>query len=157
MKIYLSGFINGNKIEECLSWRRKIREYFDLKSKWHGKLTFLDPLNGKSFEAIDSDGFKSNIPAKAFLKRDHHCVRIAELVIVNLNTFGETRPPVGTICELAWAWIYDIPVIVIAEDKHYTEHPFVKDIADIIVSSVEELLEKEYLSYYYKGLVSADY
>ena len=157
MNIYLAGYISGKKLDECLAWRKKIRQYFDLKPKWHGEIAFLDPLNGKKFGEIDAEGLKSNIPGKAFVKRDYKCVKIADLLIVNLNTFGESRPLTGTIYELAWAWLHKIPVIVITTDVNYLEHPFIKDTACIIVSSVEEILEKDYIEYYYKGLVSAEY
>ena len=157
MKIYLIGYISNNRLQECLAWRKKIREHFDLQSKWHGKIEFLDPLNGKALEMIDDEGLKSNIPAKAFVKRDHKCVRIADLLIVSLDTFGEKRPLTGTIYELAWAWLYKTPVIIITTDPYYTNHSFIQDTACIIVSSVEELLEKDYIQYYYKGLVTADY
>lgn len=157
MKIYLAGYISGNKLTECLAWRKKIREHFDVNPKWHGQITFLDPLNGKDFEMIDAEGLKSNIPGKAFIGRDHKCVKIADLLIVSLDTFGEPRPLTGTIYELAWAWLYKTPVIVITQDRYYSEHPFIQDTAGIIVSSVDELLDKEYIQYYYKGLVTASY
>ena len=157
MNIYLAGFISGNVLDKCLAWRKKIREHFDLRPKWHGEITFLDPLNGQKAEEINEEGLKSNIPGKAFVKRDHKCVKIADLLIVNLDTFGETRPLTGTIYELAWAWLYNIPVIIITTDPNYKEHPFIKDTACIMVSSVEEILEKDYIEYYYKGLVSAEY
>lgn len=151
------GYISNNRLEECLEWRKKIREHFDVKSKWHGKLTFLDPLNGIDWESISENGLKCSIPEKAFVKRDHKCVQIADLIIANLSVFGDSRPLTGTLFELAWAWSYKIPTIVITKDPNYLNHPFIQDTACLIVSSVEELLEKDYISYYYKGLVSADY
>ena len=63
----------------------------------------------------------------------------------------------GTIYELAWAWFHKIPVIVITTDPNYIEHPFIKDTACIIVPNVEEIFTKEYIEYYFKGLVSAEY
>lgn len=157
MKIYLAGYISGAKLKECAEWRKQIREHFDLKSKWHGEITFLDPLNKKDFNQINIDGLKSNIPGKAFVKRDHKCVKIADLLIANLNTFGEKRPLTGTIYELAWAWMYKTPVIVITNDVNYKHHPFIQDTACIIVKSVDEILDKKYIQYYYGGLVNAEY
>ena len=154
-KIYLAGYISGKKLNECLEWRKKIREHYLMKS-WND-IIFLDPLNGKKFEEIDEEGLKSNIPQTAFVPRDHKCVKDSDLIIVNLETFGESRPVTGTIFELAWAWMYRIPVITISTDKNYTEHPFIQASSAIIVGSVDEIIEKKYINYFYKGTVNAKY
>jgi len=158
MKVYLAGYIQGTKLDECLAWRRKIREHFDHNTKWQGEISFLDPLNGKNFGSITPDGLKSDIPGKALVHRDHKHVMESDLLIANMSTFGETsRPITGTIYELAWAWQAEKPTIVITEEDNYKCHPFIIDTASIIVSSVEELLEKKYINYFYKGGVSAVY
>ena len=158
MKIYLAGYISGNKIKECTDWRKKIREHYDY---WKGgskyPICWLDPLNGKNFGEIDKTGLKSDIPGKAFVYRDFKCVAEADLIIVNTDTFGESRPLTGTVFELAWAWYLKKPVILISTEDNYRFHPFVVDTATLIVPSVEELLEKKYVNYFYKGTVSAQY
>ena len=78
-------------------------------------------------------------------------------MVVNLDTFGEIRPLTGTIYELAWAWEQHKPVIIITTERNYKEHPFIKDTASVIVSSLEELIEKRYINYFYKGTVNAKY
>jgi nucleoside 2-deoxyribosyltransferase len=100
---------------------------------------------------------KSNIPGNAIVHRDYKCVKSADLLVVNMDTFGEQRPLTGTIYELAWAWVDHKPVIIITDEEKYSEHPFIKDTASIIVSSVDELIEKKYINYFYKGLSSALY
>ena len=74
-----------------------------------------------------------------------------------MNTFGETRTPTGTLCELAITGYLHKPLIVITDDRNYYEHPWIKDFASMIVSSVDELLEKKYIDYFYKGTVTAKY
>ncbi len=154
---YLAGYISGNKLQECTEWRKKIREYYN---NWKGKETYpiswLDPLNGE-LEKMSADGLSCSLPGKALVHRDHSSVRISNLIIANLDTFGEQRPLTGTVYELAWAWMYKTPVIVISTEKHYVKHPFIIDTASIIVSSVDELLEDKYINYIYKGLVTANY
>ena len=163
MTVYLAGYISGNKIKQCSAWRIKIREHYN---KWLNKettriepypITWLEPLNGETFGVITDDGLKCDLPGKALVARDHKCVKIADLLIANTDTFGDKRPLTGTIYELAWAWTYKIPTIIITDNKNYREHPFIQDTASIIVKSVDELLDKKYIDYFYKGLVSAEY
>ncbi len=154
--IYLCGYINGNKLDECLSWRKKIRNHYD---NWKGKekypISWLDPMNGKNLESISSDGNKSDIPARAFMLRDYHGVKEANLLIVNLDTFQEKRPLLGTIYELAWAFQDHKPVIAIGTDKNYIEHPFIKETIVSLFPTVEELIKSKLVNYYFKGSVSA--
>jgi nucleoside 2-deoxyribosyltransferase len=134
--VYLAGFINGEKIDECTSWRKKIRSFY-LSKGWE-QLVFLDPLNGDERETIDREGLTSlSIPGKAIVHRDYQSVVNSNLIIANLDTFGATRPLTGTIYELAWAWMKEIPVILITNNHIYTKHPFIVDTASVIVSSVE--------------------
>ena len=153
-KVYLVGFISGEHMEECVEWRKKIVMHYRALN-WN--IIFLDPLNGKSLESIDKEGLHSSIPDKAFLHRDYKCVAESDLIIAHMNTFGSTRPSLGSIYELAWAWLLRKPVILITKDAIYKDHPFTKDTYSVVVESVEEMIEKKYLNYFYKGTVSAKY
>jgi len=172
--IYLAGYISGKKIKECMAWRKEIREKYDhWKEKSNVDITevgfkdnkswerypicWLDPLNGQQFESIDKEGLHSSVPGTALVNRDYWCVKKSDLLIVNLDTFGCTRPLTGTIYELAWAWEFKIPVIAIKGEDHYNDHPFLKDTVKIWVNSIEELIDKKWINYFYKSSVSAIY
>lgn len=154
--VYLCGYINERKIEECRKWRQQIASYFYTNPKWQDKISFLDPMNGE-VGTITNKGLKCKLPGKALVHRDYNSVKTASVIIANLDTFGEQRPLIGSVYELAWAWQMKKPVIVITKDKNYKYHPFIEDTASIIVSSVEEMLSKRILVYLYKGQVSASY
>lgn len=155
MKIYLAGYMSSKKGKKCAHWRRELRKHYVMKA-WD--IIWLDPMNGQKLGELKRDGLKStNIPGKAFIYRDFKSVREADLIIANLKTFGEERPITGTLFELSWAWEHNKPVIVIADKTYYTEHPFIKDTASMIVESYKELLEKKYINYFYKGIVTARY
>jgi len=175
MKVYLAGFIQGTKLEECVAWRKRIREHYD---NWKTTLdnddkklfpkgipavvkypiTWLDPLNGKELATISQDGLKSSCPPHAIVHRDFNCVMDADLIIANMNTFGEKdRGLCGTICELAWAWEHRKPIIMITNEVKYSEHPFTALFASWIVKDVDELLEKKCINYFFKGKNSAIY
>jgi hypothetical protein len=171
--IYLAGYISGQKMEECSSWRKKIREHYEnwttpIIDDRNGKIIgyntmrypicWLDPLNGKDFEDIDSEGLKAKgVTPEAIVHRDYNCVRTADLIVANLDTFGCTRPLTGTMFELAWAYESRKPVIVITQEANYKHHPFITETASVIVSTVNELLEKKLINYFFKGQVNAIY
>jgi len=141
-------------IRECAKWRIDIRDHY-MRQSWD--ITWLDPLNGKEFAEITPDGLKSNVPPEAIFDRDLLSVEEADLVVVNLNTFGATRPPLGTICEMAWAGMLRTPIVLISNDPNYIEHPFVKRMASWIVPDVATLLKDKVINYFYAGLHNAKY
>jgi nucleoside 2-deoxyribosyltransferase len=156
-RIYLAGYINNEVIDKCVEWRKQIALYFNSNPKWQGVISFLDPLNGDDMKNITEEGLKCSLPGKALIHRDYNSIRSADLIVANLDTFGEDRPIVGTVFELAWAWEFKKPVIVITDDDKYKFHPFIMDTASIIVSNVEELLEKKYINFMFKGQNNAIY
>lgn len=155
LSCYLSGYINEKKLKQCSGWREKIIEHYENWNDGEGyPIIWLNPMNGE-LEDIKNEGMESAIPGKSFLYRDFNAVKQADIIVVLLDTFGAKRPLIGTLYEIAWAWQMRKFVIVITKDKYYLNHPFITDTASIIVSSVEELLEKKYLNWFFKGLVTA--
>jgi len=155
--VYLAGYIHGEVLDKCIEWRNKIKEFFYLNPKWFKEIFILDPLNGKDLNSITPDGLKSNIPSQAIVHGDYLSVKRADLIVANLNTFGKNRASVGTFFELAWAYEQKKPVIIITDEEQYLEHPFIKTTASVFVKSVDELLEKKYINYFYKRVHSAQY
>ncbi len=74
-----------------------------------------------------------------------------------MDMFGEKRIPIGTICEIAWAWEHRKPTILITKDKQFGEHQFLKNFASWVVKDVDELLSKKIINYFFKGNASAIY
>ena len=155
MRCYLAGFICGTKLEECSSWRKRIRMHFAQKS-WDD-LIFFDPMNGQAISTITTDGLKSSVDPQALFHRDYRAIQESDLIIVNLNTFGETRTPTGTICEIALAWEMKKPIIIITDEMQYKAHPFLRYFASAFVKDVDELLENQLIEYFYRGTVNPRY
>lgn len=152
---YLAGYINDKKIKECVEWRQKIVNHYRGHSY---PIEWFDPLNGKNLKAIIENGLKSQeITSKMILSGDIMSVKASDLIIANMDKFGESRDLTGTTCEMAIAWYLGKPIIMISKDPNYTEHPFLKEFASIIVGSVEELLEKKYINYFYKRVHNSQY
>ena len=154
MKVYLAGYIQGAKIEECIAWRKQIRDYYKVRD-W--PITFLDPLNGKEINTISKDGLTSHVAPNAILHRDFKSVMDCDIVVVNMDTFGEDRPLTGTICELAWAWEHHKPILMITGEPKYLRHPFLLNFSSMIFPTVEKLLEDKGINYFFKGTVNAVY
>ncbi len=153
MKVYLAGFIQGSKLKECIEWRKRVRNYYKLNPD----IEFLDPFSGKDLDSISQDGLNSSTPRNAIVHRDYAAVTGSELIVANMNTFGESRPPIGTICELAWAWENKIPIILISSDKNYVEHPFISYFASQTAKDVEDLLKHDMIGFFFQGLTHALY
>jgi nucleoside 2-deoxyribosyltransferase len=159
LKIYLAGLIEGKCIDQCYSWRKRIRDYYD---NWKGTgkkypIQWLDPLNGEIFAEITPDGLKGAMPAHAIVHKDYVCVEKADLIIANMNTFNSSRGLCGTICELAWAWDKRKPIIMITDEDKYKLHPFLEYFVSWIVPTVDELLEKKIINGFFKAWHSAEY
>ena len=160
LKIYLAGYMSGSCLEECLSWRKKIRKHY---GNWKGAglpypVVFLDPFNGPEVHTISKDGLTSCIPPKAILMGDYMSVEESDLLIVNWSTFGQDRPMVGTPAEMAWAWRLRKPIItIINEDEGLKSHPFLSGFTTVFVKDLTELLDNKIINYFYKRVNHANY
>ena len=75
------------------------------------------------------------------------------------NKIFTRRENLGTISEVAWALYLKKPLILIVpkdREENFTKHPFMKR-ASVIVTSVDELLEKKWLQIIYKSIAGATY
>lgn len=69
------------------------------------------------------------------------------------------RENLGTICEISWALYLKKPLILIVPERRreiFEKHPFMRR-ASVIVTSVDELLEKKWLQILYKSIAGATY
>ena len=155
LKVYLAGFMSGDKLQETTEWRQKIRVHYHTIG-WD-QIIWLDPYNGKDIGTITGDGLKSSVPSQAIIHRDYMSVMNADILVVNMSTFGSERPLTGTICEMAWAWEHHKPIIMITDEPKYSEHPFTSYFASYIYKTVDEMLEDGAINYFYKGVHSAKY
>lgn len=157
MVVYLAGYIQGSVIEKCVEWRKRIRETYDNWPTGRYPITWLDPLNGEAFNEISPDGLKGVFPPNAIVHKDYNCVKKADLIICNTDTFGQNRPLIGTIYELAWAYEWRKTVIMITQDNVFLQHPFITNTVSWYVSTVDELLKKKIINEFYKSWNSAQY
>ncbi|MEM4260870.1 MAG: nucleoside 2-deoxyribosyltransferase [Candidatus Woesearchaeota archaeon] len=156
MKVYLAGIIDGTNIDKCKEWRTKIiTHYTNWKNtgKNYGDICFLNPLNGE--DQISDDGLSSHLPGKAILTKDYNAIKKCDLFIVNMDTFGVARPPIGTIMEIAFAYEFKKPVMMITTEELYKKHPFISNMVDWYFDSVDDMLNQKAINIFYKAWHSA--
>jgi len=150
MYVYLAGRIAGNCIDKCLSWRRKIIDYYsDYKGKGVYPISFLDALNSKESDSVDKLGLTSAIPPNLIYDKDILSVQKADVIVANMDDYMEEglewifnknniinyekavnelknkilnrRPNWGTDFEVSIAMYLGKPVILIAGSKRNKE------------------------------------
>jgi len=90
MYVYLAGRIAGNCIDKCLSWRRKIIDYYsNYKGKGVYPISFLDALNSKESDSVDKLGLTSAIPPNLIYDKDILSVQKADVIVANMDDYME--------------------------------------------------------------------
>ena len=159
MRVYLAGYMSGAVLDKCLQWRLDVRNFYENYKGERYPIDFLDPFNGPEIESLDSKGLKSDVPSNAIFHGDKMSVKECDMVVANLDTFGQTRPMIGTFFELGWCTMMDKHFILIVPESYREvaeNHPFLKQ-ASAIYFSVEEFLESKILNYFYKRINGANY
>jgi len=74
--------------------------------------------------------------------KDYQMIKIASIMVLNLNYYTEDKPMIGSIFEFAWATrIFNIPVIVVCanqDNNPYALHPWIQQYAGAIVGHIED-------------------
>lgn len=134
--VYLAGLISTEK-PESLHWRIEAEEHL----REHAVV--LSPMRGK--ENLVKTSKDGGITDPSLTKtdvtiRDYHDIRKADVILAHLESFGSTRPLIGTIAELAWAWDHKIPVVAVAREGNILmrTHPFINTFVSHYVEHIDE-------------------
>lgn len=88
MYCYLAGRIAGECIDKCLEWRHKIVNYYaDYKGRGKYPISFLDALNSKEADSIDSKGLTSAIPPNLIYDKDLLSVERADVIVACMDDY----------------------------------------------------------------------
>ena len=141
--VYVAGPIAGCTWEETVEWRDHIVAKLPechIITPMRGK-DFLHamsemPLTSKHVGDLAMSNVEEVISSQhAIVVRDHWDVSRCDVLFVNLlpsNTTG--KPSIGTCFELAWAWKYQKPAIVVMDDDgNPNDHPFIREAAYAVV------------------------
>lgn len=135
--VYISGPIAGCTWDEATSWRNQIVDLLP-------ECDVRNPMRGKEFlkwqkqmpHTADDTPISSQ---RAIVMRDHWDVKNSNVLIVNLGDAKQVS--IGTCFELAWAWSYRIPAILIMEDGNPNDHPFIREASYVQVNSLSEAIK----------------
>lgn len=136
-KIYLAGAMSGLTYSEAQDWRDTAKS---LLSKYG--LSGYSPLRGTEVmlkgQVIEgSPDTNVFLTSKGIVSRDHFDVKTSDAILVNLS--GTERVSIGTVMEIALAWEYRIPLVLICETENiHWKHPFVNEMVSYRVDTLED-------------------
>ena len=152
MYIYLCGPMTENTPEQADGWRQEAEKQlrsagFRVSSPMRNKgMLSKGERMGMKYEKY---GDVPELRAQAIFARDQFDVRQADALLANMTEVGRAYrysrpyyknevadvpiPSIGSDFEIAWAYILNKPVILVAPDGNpYAEHPFLLGAANII-------------------------
>lgn len=143
--VYLAGGIAGLSGAEATDWRDFAFNILDAHS-----IETLDPMRAKgilSSQAKISTNFNDYAPNGAFftsrgiMTRDFNDVKRCDALLVNL--LGLSKPSLGTIMELAWAYALQKPAVVAieAEGNPHDGHPMIHEAMPFRVTTLDEAID----------------
>lgn len=143
--VYLAGPIAGCTYGEAVDWRAlaqyQLRERgVEALSPMRAKLALSDPGYVKQISSTFHE-YKHLGPfytAKGIMTRDHTDVLRADALLVNL--LGTHKPSLGTVIELAWAYAYRKPAVVVIEPAGncHDNHPMIHETMNFRVETIDE-------------------
>ena len=113
--VYLSGPMTGCSFKEANDWRETAAHIFSSYG-----IETLSPMRGEG-----EDGTLKMHP-RTMTARDRMDLKGCDLVLMNL--LGATRVSIGSMIELGWADLLQIPVIVVGADSDLHNHVIVSSI-----------------------------
>jgi nucleoside 2-deoxyribosyltransferase len=133
---YLAGPITGLSFDGAVDWR----EFFI--NALSPEIQGMSPLRGKDY--LQNSGeiapVYPSIPlscSRGIMTRDFNDCKRCDILVVNF--LGAKKISIGTVMELAWAYAFRIPTIVIIEKEgNPHDHPMVQEAIGYRVTSIEE-------------------
>jgi nucleoside 2-deoxyribosyltransferase len=138
--VYLAGLISTDH-PASLVWRTIAEPMLEARD-----FRVLSPLRGKAnLSQVSPDGGVSHpdLSPKDIVLRDYNDIVNSDVILMHLETFGSTRPLLGTVAEMAWAWKLRIPIVAVANLSNYLmrSHPFVREFVAHYFETVEEAVD----------------
>jgi nucleoside 2-deoxyribosyltransferase len=141
-KVYLSGPITGLHYGEAIGWT----DYAKTKLTIAG-IEGYRPLRGKKFlkdetEALSAMGYDENpiSTPQGIVHRDRYDVETCDVMLVNLS--GAKRVSIGTMFEVAWAFILHKPIVLFMEKEgNIHHHAFVTQACSYWVYNLDYAIE----------------
>lgn len=98
MKVYLSGAINGCTDAECKDWRKMVT------ARLGPEIFTIDPMR-HDYRGMEQEKYRE------IVETDKADIEDSDIVLVYYE-----KPSVGTSMEILWAWLREIPIILVATE-----------------------------------------
>lgn len=139
--VYLAGPITGLSFKGCTDWREQvcadlntlgIKGLSPMRAKDY--LAHLDNISGTG-EEYGHLGVLST--PRGVITRDHYDCTTCDVLLVNL--LGAKQVSIGTVAEIAWAWMKRTPIVIAIEPKgNIHEHMFILEMTGFRVESLQQ-------------------
>lgn len=140
--VYLAGGIAGLRGFEATDWRMEVAEQLERRG-----VETLDPMRRKgilngpgristNFAHYANEG--AFFTSRGIMVRDFTDVKRCDALLVNLRT--SEKPSLGTVMELAWAYAFQKPAVVVieADGNPHDGHPMIHEAIPFRVETLEE-------------------
>lgn len=152
--VYLAGPISGLDYAGAVDWREAT-----IRSLAAAGIRGLSPMRAKEYLSGMKDLDKNCVEygkinvlssPRGIMARDYFDVTHCDLVLINFR--GADRISMGTVMEVAWAYMKRVPVIAVMEAGNVHEHAMITQAIDYRVDTLDEAvaLAKAILTAYNK-------
>ena len=136
--VYLAGPITGCSYKDCTDWRKYVAQR--LPDNFIG----VSPLRAKHYlneERRISDHYPESVLSctKGITARDKFDVYRCDLLFINFE--GSVQVSIGTVMEIAWANVWNKPIVVVMNDKNIHYHSMVRESVGFIVEHLDEAID----------------
>lgn len=143
-QVYLAGPITGLSHKGCTEWRVYAKELFSehqikADSPMRGKdyLSHLESISGTGEEYAALGVFATQ---KGIMTRDYFDCTNCDVLLVNL--LGAKAVSIGTVFEMAWAYMKRTPIVVVMEKEgNPHEHMFVREAIGFRVDNLDDAID----------------
>ena len=109
--VYLAGPIEGCNDDEINEWR----DY--AKHEFVDNIIGINPYRAES----NSDSAESK---KRVVMKNYMDVTACDLILAYLpKQMNDRRPSYGTVCEIAWGYSLQKPIVIVSDDEEVQKHP----------------------------------
>lgn len=138
-KVYLAGPISGLTYNEGQNWRETFANFMPPQIKCYSPLRAKQYLRtfGKLEQSYEVSALSTD---RGINTRDHYDCMSSDLILAYLS--GADRVSVGTVMEIAWAYAYRKPLVVVMEEAgNVHDHPMTREAFGFRVTYLAEAAE----------------
>lgn len=133
---YLAGPITGCSFEGATDWRDEMIKLLP------NEIVGMSPMRGKHYLSEIKkigDSYEDSVLSctRGIMTRDFNDCRRCDVLIVNL--LGAEKVSIGTVMEVAWAKVFNVPVIMVIEkDGNPHDHAMIRECIGFRVDTLKE-------------------